>query len=75
MIARDPQRVAEVPVDAPMPADIDTPEDYEAARGGPESPAVAARGPLIQWVAGAAPRHTTSTEEPACARRSGRSRP
>ena len=32
VIARDPQRVAEVPVDARMPADIDTPEDYEAAR-------------------------------------------
>jgi molybdenum cofactor cytidylyltransferase len=36
VIAREPERVAEVPVDAPMPADIDTPEDYEAARrGGP----------------------------------------
>jgi molybdenum cofactor cytidylyltransferase len=36
VIARDPERVAEVSVDAPMPADIDTPEDYEAARrGGP----------------------------------------
>ena len=36
VIARDPARVAEVAVDAPMPADIDTPEDYEAARrGGP----------------------------------------
>jgi molybdenum cofactor cytidylyltransferase len=33
VIARDPSRVAEVPVDAPMPADIDTPEDYDAARG------------------------------------------
>ena len=32
-IARDPSRVAEIPVDAPMPADIDTPEDYDAARG------------------------------------------
>jgi molybdenum cofactor cytidylyltransferase len=32
VIARDPARVAEVPVDLPMPADIDTPEDYEAAR-------------------------------------------
>ncbi len=32
VIARDPRRVAEVPVDAPMPADVDTPEDYEAAR-------------------------------------------
>jgi molybdenum cofactor cytidylyltransferase len=30
VIARDPDRVVEVPVDAPMPADIDTPEDYEA---------------------------------------------
>lgn len=33
VIARDPSRVAEVAVDAPMPADIDTPEDYDAARG------------------------------------------
>lgn len=33
VIARDPARVAEVVVDAPMPADVDTPEDYEAARG------------------------------------------
>ena len=32
VIARDPARVAEVPVDTPMPADIDTPEDYDAAR-------------------------------------------
>jgi molybdenum cofactor cytidylyltransferase len=32
VIARDPARVAEVPVDAPMPADIDTPAEYEAAR-------------------------------------------
>jgi molybdenum cofactor cytidylyltransferase len=32
VIARDPARVAEVPVDAPMPADVDTPADYEAAR-------------------------------------------
>jgi molybdenum cofactor cytidylyltransferase len=42
VIAHDPSRVAEVPVDAPMPADIDTPEDYNAARGrgasGPSSP-------------------------------------
>lgn len=42
VIARDPSRVAEVPVDAPMPADIDTPEDYDAARGrgkrGPSPP-------------------------------------
>ncbi|HEY7138666.1 MAG TPA: nucleotidyltransferase family protein [Methylomirabilota bacterium] len=34
VIARDPARVAEVRVDAPMPADIDTPEDYRTARGG-----------------------------------------
>jgi molybdenum cofactor cytidylyltransferase len=32
VIARDPARVAEVPVDIPMPADIDTPEDYRAVR-------------------------------------------
>lgn len=32
VIARDPTRVAEVPIDLAMPADIDTPEDYEAAR-------------------------------------------
>jgi len=32
VIARDPSRVAEVPIDTAMPADIDTPEDYEAAR-------------------------------------------
>lgn len=32
VIARDPARVAEVPVDMPMPADLDTPEDYEAMR-------------------------------------------
>jgi molybdenum cofactor cytidylyltransferase len=32
VVTRDPQRVAEVPVDAPMPVDIDTPEDYEATR-------------------------------------------
>jgi molybdenum cofactor cytidylyltransferase len=30
VIARDPARVAEVPVDAPMPTDVDTPQDYEA---------------------------------------------
>jgi molybdenum cofactor cytidylyltransferase len=35
VVARDPRRVAEVVVDAPMPADIDTPDDYRAA-GGPE---------------------------------------
>ena len=33
VIVRDSARVAEVAVDAPMPADIDTPEDYQAARG------------------------------------------
>jgi molybdenum cofactor cytidylyltransferase len=38
VIARDPERVAEVPVDAPMPADIDTPEDYEAARRAGQHP-------------------------------------
>jgi molybdenum cofactor cytidylyltransferase len=32
VIARDPSRVAEVPVVGPMPADIDTPRDYEAIR-------------------------------------------
>jgi molybdenum cofactor cytidylyltransferase len=36
VITRDPARVAEVPVDMAMPADIDTPEDYEAARGAGE---------------------------------------
>jgi molybdenum cofactor cytidylyltransferase len=30
VIDRDPARVAEVPVDAPAPADVDTPEDYQA---------------------------------------------
>jgi molybdenum cofactor cytidylyltransferase len=38
VVARDPARVAEVPVDAPMPADIDTPDDYEAARRGGRHP-------------------------------------
>jgi molybdenum cofactor cytidylyltransferase len=37
VIARDPARVVEVPVDMSMPADIDTPEDYEAARGAGDS--------------------------------------
>lgn len=32
VIGRDPTRVAEVPIDLPMPADIDTLQDYEAAR-------------------------------------------
>jgi molybdenum cofactor cytidylyltransferase len=36
VITRDAARVAEVPVDMAMPADIDTPEDYEAARGAGE---------------------------------------
>ena len=40
VIARDPDRVVEVPVDAPMPADVDTPGDYQALnRTGPEAPA------------------------------------
>jgi molybdenum cofactor cytidylyltransferase len=30
VIARDPERVAEVAVDAPMPPDVDTPDDYAA---------------------------------------------
>ena len=37
VIAQDPGRVAEVALDAAMPADIDTPEDYDAARGGEPS--------------------------------------
>jgi molybdenum cofactor cytidylyltransferase len=39
VIARDPARVAEVPVDGPMPSDVDTPQDYEAMRraGEPEA--------------------------------------
>jgi molybdenum cofactor cytidylyltransferase len=32
VIARDPARVAEVAIDLPMPPDIDSPDDYEAAR-------------------------------------------
>ena len=32
VIARDAARVAEVPVDMPMPTDIDTPQDYEGVR-------------------------------------------
>jgi molybdenum cofactor cytidylyltransferase len=35
VIVRDPSRVTEVRVDTPMPADIDTPRDYEAARRTP----------------------------------------
>lgn len=40
VIARDPTRVGEVAVDAPMPPDVDTWADYEALRGGdvPGSP-------------------------------------
>jgi molybdenum cofactor cytidylyltransferase len=30
VVAHDPGRVAEVPVDAPMPPDVDTPADYQA---------------------------------------------
>lgn len=33
VVARDPARVAEVPVDAPMPPDVDTWSDYERLRG------------------------------------------
>jgi molybdenum cofactor cytidylyltransferase len=33
VIERDPSRVAVVDFDTPMPADIDTPEDYERLRG------------------------------------------
>ncbi len=36
VVARDPVRVAELPVDAPMPSDIDTWEDYRAS---PDAPA------------------------------------
>jgi molybdenum cofactor cytidylyltransferase len=32
VITNDPDRVAEVPIDAPMPVDLDTPADYDAAR-------------------------------------------
>jgi molybdenum cofactor cytidylyltransferase len=32
VIARDPARVAEVPVDVPIPADVDTWDDYERLR-------------------------------------------
>ena len=31
VVARDPARVAEVPIDLPTPVDIDSPEDYERA--------------------------------------------
>jgi molybdenum cofactor cytidylyltransferase len=37
VVARDPSRVAEVPVDAPMPPDVDTWEDYERFGRRPES--------------------------------------
>jgi CTP:molybdopterin cytidylyltransferase MocA len=32
VIRRDPTRVVEVPIDTPMPPDVDTPGDYEAVR-------------------------------------------
>jgi molybdenum cofactor cytidylyltransferase len=38
VIARDPTRVAAVPVDAPVPPDLDTPEDYLALRDARSSP-------------------------------------
>jgi molybdenum cofactor cytidylyltransferase len=34
VVARDPARVAEVPVDAPAPRDVDTPDDYGALLAG-----------------------------------------
>jgi molybdenum cofactor cytidylyltransferase len=34
VVARDPVRVAEVPVAGPMPRDVDTPDDYHALTGG-----------------------------------------
>lgn len=34
VVARVPARVAEVTVDAAMPPDVDTPDDYDAVRGG-----------------------------------------
>jgi molybdenum cofactor cytidylyltransferase len=42
VIARDLGRIAEVTVDLPVPGDIDTPGDYEAARGAADP---GARGP------------------------------
>jgi molybdenum cofactor cytidylyltransferase len=48
VIARDPDRVTEVPVDTPMPADIDTPRDYEASRRPRGDGPLAPWGPLIQ---------------------------
>ena len=40
VIARDPGRVAEVLVDAPMPPDVDTPDDYAAFLGRRSTPPV-----------------------------------
>jgi molybdenum cofactor cytidylyltransferase len=37
IITNDPDRVVEVAVDAPMPADVDTPADYDAARRAAET--------------------------------------
>jgi molybdenum cofactor cytidylyltransferase len=34
VLEKDPGRVTTVPFDFPMPADLDTPEEYEALRGG-----------------------------------------
>lgn len=34
VVEKDPGRVALVPFDLPMPADLDTPEEYERLRGG-----------------------------------------
>jgi len=38
VVARDPSRVAEVPVDGPMPPDIDTWADYQRLTGGRTPP-------------------------------------
>jgi molybdenum cofactor cytidylyltransferase len=35
VVTRDPSRVIEIPVDAPMPRDVDTWDDYQALTGGP----------------------------------------
>ena len=42
VIARDPGRVAEVPVDAPAPPDVDTWADYSALA--PQAPPPTGRG-------------------------------
>jgi molybdenum cofactor cytidylyltransferase len=47
VITSDSARVAEVPVAAPMPTDVDTPADYEALRRAAE-PGRSTRTPLIQ---------------------------